>query len=488
MQLVSQFREFIRRENLFQQKDKLLLAVSGGVDSVVLCELCRLSGFDFIIAHCNFQLRGEESERDEVFVKSLGERYNTSVMVKRFDTELYAKQHKCSIQVAARDLRYAWFQEILNSSLINTHSVPEHNKKNTSDNIRQPSSGKYIVTAHHADDNIETMLMNFFKGTGITGMRGMLPKQGQIVRPLLFASKQQLKKFAEENHLSWVEDSSNAQEKYSRNFIRHKILPVISEIYPQAESNLANSIHRFREIENLYRQSIDQLIKKLVERKGVELHIPVLKLKKTNAVTTILFELTHPLGFTPKQAEEAAGLIDSETGKYISSETHRIFKNRNWLIIAPLETTVAENILIEEHTRTIRFAGGVLNFSEAVIDDVSNSLKQFVDRKEIADPKSKKRKTTSQEDNRTVFIDASVISFPLLLRKWKQGDYFYPLGMRKKKKLARFFIDLKLSTIEKEKVWVIESDKKIVWVVGYRIDDRYKITDYTDRILKINWD
>lgn len=271
MNLLNDFKAFISRENLFQRKDKLLLAVSGGVDSVALCELCKQAGYDFVIAHCNFQLRGNESERDENFVKALGEKYNAPVFTKRFDTEEYSRQHKCSIQVAARELRYSWFAELTSNLQLPTSNPQPFNSS--------PHGPTPILTAHHTDDNIETMLMNFFKGTGIAGLRGILPRQGNIVRPLLFATKEELKTFAEQNKLIWVEDSSNEQDKYSRNYVRHKLIPIINELYPQAASNLAGNLQRFREVEYLYRQSMEKIAKKLVQKKGEELHIPTLKLK-----------------------------------------------------------------------------------------------------------------------------------------------------------------------------------------------------------------
>jgi tRNA(Ile)-lysidine synthase len=437
MGLLQAFKAFISGEHLFQSKDHLLLAVSGGVDSVVLCELCRQAGYNFSIAHCNFQLRGEESTRDESFVRNLAGHYSVPFHVKHFDTQAYAQQHKCSIQVAARELRYEWFQTL---------------------------GAKYILTAHHLNDNIETVLMNFFKGTGITGLRGILPKQGNIVRPLLFASKEELKEFATGNNLQWVEDSSNAADKYTRNFIRHKLIPLVTEIFPQAESNLSNNIQRFRESDYLYQRSINKLIKKVAEQKGAELHIPILKLQKTNVASTILFELLNPLGFTSKQTAEALHLLHSETGRYIASGTHRIFKNRNWLIIAPNETTLAEHILIEEGQHSVQFAIGSLQLTPEPIDP-----------------------STQPPAPNIAFIDAGEISYPLILRRWQPGDYFYPLGMRKKKKLARFFIDNKLSTTEKEKTWVIESGKKILWIIGRRIDNRFRITPQTKKILKIEW-
>ncbi len=440
MNLAEQFLAFIAKENLFSPKDKLLLAVSGGLDSVALCELCHQSGFDFTIAHGNFQLRGAESERDEAFVCSLGKKYGKEVVVKRFDTDEYAAANKLSIQAAARELRYAWFHEQIG---------------------RWPGSG-YILTAHHLDDNIETLLMHFFRGTGIAGLRGMLPKQGKILRPLLFAEKEALKAFAEAHRLQWVEDSSNEQDKYTRNYFRHQLLPLIEKIHPAAKSNLAGNIERFRDVEQLYRQSIDLHKKKLLEHKGSEIHIPVLKLKKAMPLKTIAYEIIREYGFTAAQSDELIALLDSESGKYIRSATHRILKNRNWLIISPDIDILTGNIIIEAGTKQVQYPMGDLRIGSIP----------------VAGHKLQTASSIAQ-------LDAGEIRFPLLLRKWKPGDYFYPLGMRKKKKIARFLIDQKLSQTEKEKVWVIEMDKKIVWIVGMRIDDRFRIKAGTKQVLNI---
>ena len=256
MSLTQRFKNYINQHYLFNSKDKLLIAVSGGIDSIVLCELCKQCGYDFTIAHCNFHLRGEESNRDEQFVRDLGKRYNIGVLVKRFATEEYAKQHKVSIQVAARELRYAWFNELLT----------------TDSGFPTPD---YLLTGHHLNDNIETMLMNFFKGTGISGLRGIVPKHGKIIRPLLFAKKEELETFAKENKLGWVEDSSNLSDKYSRNYIRHQVIPLIQKIYPEAETNLATNIQRFSEIEELYTQAIALHKKKnetLRSKKALEIY------------------------------------------------------------------------------------------------------------------------------------------------------------------------------------------------------------------------
>ncbi len=456
MNSLLRFKNFIERENLFQAKDKLLLAVSGGVDSVVLCELCTQAGYDFVIAHCNFQLRHEESERDENFVRDLAKKYDAEILVKKFDTEKYAEENKMGIQEAARNLRYEWF-----FSLIGNKQPAMENKQKDNDCLLPIAY--WIVTAHHANDNTETLLINFFKGTGISGLRGILPKHGKIIRPLLFAKKEELIEFAKKNDLNFVEDSSNASDKYTRNYFRNQLIPSIQKVFPQAEDNLLNNLERFRDIELLYEQSIQFHKKKLIEKKGKEIHIPVLKLLKSEPLSTIVYEIIKDFGFTSNQTEEVIKLLDSESGKYIQSHSYRILKNRKWLIITSTDTTIADNILVEEKDKIVEFANGTLKFQKLTSDN--------------------SQLTT---DNAVAMLDADEISYPLLLRKWKQGDYFYPLGMKKKKKLSRFFIDLKLSLVEKEKVWVLEMNKKIIWIVGGRIDERFKITSKTKDILKIS--
>jgi len=458
MNLLQKFTAFINKENLFSPKEKLLLAVSGGLDSVVLCELCYQSGLDFAIAHCNFQLRYEESERDEKFVRQLAEKYNVTFFVKKFDTINYASQNKVPIQVTARELRYEWFYSLVHSSQLRA----DRNTENNNAVNLHLSSVNFILTAHHQDDNIETILMNFFKGTGIAGLRGILPKQEKIIRPLLFAKKEELKQFAEENNLAWVEDSSNESDKYSRNYFRHQIIPLIEQIYPSAINNVAENINRFREVELLYQQSVSFHKKSLLEYKGDEIHIPILKLKKSIPLNTIVFEIIKAYNFSVRQTEEVINLLESESGKYIQSSTHRILKNRNWLIISPNQNQSSQTILIEADEKLIVFEKGELHINK--ISAVNSHLPTV---------------------NSVAMLDADKIKFPLLLRKWKQGDYFYPLGMEKKKKLNRFFIDNKLPQTEKEKTWVIEMNKKIIWVVGLRIDNRFKILPSTKKFLKI---
>ncbi|HEY6502920.1 MAG TPA: tRNA lysidine(34) synthetase TilS [Chitinophagaceae bacterium] len=468
MSLLNRFQDSIRQQNLFFPKDKLLLAVSGGIDSVVLCELCKQSGYDFIILHCNFQLRGEESERDEKFVKELGKKYGVEVLVKKFDTANYAVEKKISIQEAARDMRYGWFWNIWRERLFVSDETESETKSEISvPGWHVPSKGVFIVTAHHADDNAETMVMNFFRGTGLHGLTGIPavgPSDiiGYIRRPLLCFSKEELVSFARENKLEFVEDSSNQSSKYTRNLFRNEIIPAIAKVYPQVKENLQDNINRFKEIEKLYKLSVGEIKRKLCKQKENETHIPVKQLMGYNN-RALIYEIIAGYGFSEKQVDEVLKLAESESGRYIESpaNSYRIIKHRHWFIISPVLPILADNIIIEETTKTIEFGAGILR------------VERTGNQKPVT-------------DNNIAYIEMKEIQFPLLLRKWKAGDYFYPLGMKKKKKLARFFIDQKLSKTDKEKVWVIEMNKKITWVVGHRIDDRFKITEKTMDILKIS--
>lgn len=420
----------------------LILAVSGGVDSVVLTDLVFKAGFNFTIAHCNFQLRGADSNSDEQFVKSLGEKYGKEVLVKHFATQEYANNKKVSIQVAARELRYTWFEELITNSKF------------------QISNSK-LLTAHHADDNIETVLMNIFRGTGISGLHGILPVQQNTIRSLLFANKASIIEYAQQHNLSWVEDASNATDKYSRNFFRHHIIPLVKEVYENAEENVLANIERWKEVEQVYNQSIEATKSKLLEHKGNEVHIPVLKLQKQQPLNTITYEVVKDFGFTAAQVNDVLQLLSAENGKFVASATHRIIRNRNWLIIAPVASAEAMHVLIEATNKQVHFENGTMQIE--VLENVA----------------------PISEDANLVQLDFAKVQFPLLLRKWKTGDYFYPLGMQKKKKVSRFLIDKKLSATQKEKIWVIESNQRIMWVVGQRIDNRFKITNSTKQVLQL---
>ena len=445
MELLQKFLAYIKKENLFTKNDHLLIAVSGGADSVVLCRLCAAAGLNFSLAHCNFKLRDAESDRDEQFVKKLSEQLGVKLFVKTFDTVSKAKLNKTSIEETARNLRYEWFKQLLLES-------------KTADN---PFS--FLLTAHHADDNVETVIMNFFRGTGIKGLRGILPKQQQIVRPLLFAKRKDIEEYAFKNEVEFITDSSNASNDYTRNLFRNEILPSVEKIYPEALNNVLRNIERLTAVEYLYEESIEQIKQKLVEKKGDEMHIPVLKLLKVKPLQTVIYEIIKDVGFTAMQVNEVEKLLYSDSGKYIKSDSHIILRNRKWLIISPKTiSTQIKNIIIEENAGNILFDEGTLQIY----------------------PSAKPEKFVG--DASTVLIDAADLTYPLMLRKWKTGDYFYPLGMTKKKKLSRFLIDIKLSLLQKEKCWVLESNKKIVWVIGYRIDERFKIISSSKQIVKLS--
>jgi tRNA(Ile)-lysidine synthase len=444
MSLVEKFKAYIYQNHLFTSNDELLVAVSGGCDSIVLAHLLKKCGFNFSVAHCNFQLRGKESTRDEHFVQHFCEAHAIPFYVKQFDTNEYAAQQKLSIQEAARTLRYEYFNALLNTA------------------TQQPF--RFILTAHHANDTIETVLMNFFKGTGVQGLRGILPKQQNIIRPLLFATRTDIETYAAENKIDFITDSSNESNKYSRNFIRNEVLPLVKTRYEQVDQNILNAIDRFTDFEKIYVDFITTAKQKLIEIKGTEIHIPILKLQQSTAWQTLYYEIIKEYGFAATQLTEAIKILEADNSKYIASPSHKIVKNRNWIIIVPHETAQSQFIVIESGDKNIVFENGSL-----AIETIQKENVILCDDKNIA------------------LINASAISFPLVLRKWKEGDYFYPLGMPKKKKIARFLIDLKLSKPAKEKVWVLESDKKIIWVVGYRIDDRVKVKESTTTCLTITF-
>jgi len=437
--LLQTFTRFFKEKNLSLTKSRYLLAVSGGIDSVVLCKLSKLAGLSFAIAHCNFGLRGEESERDETFVKALAEKYGVDVFVKKFDTALFATEQKLSIQEAARELRYDWFEE-----------------------IRKENGFAYTLLAHHANDNIETLLMNFFRGTGLEGLTGMPDEktEAHCLRPMLQIKRSEIEEFAKANNLTWVDDSSNGSSKYTRNFFRNELLPQLQKVYLKVEENLLKNLERFQQTNAVYSEMITALKKKTCEVKGEEVHIPLLKLLKYKH-TSLIYEIIKDFGFGEKAVGEVLKLAEAESGKYIASENFRIIRHRAWLIIAPIATTAA-TIVIDKNDELVQMGSQQIQ------------LKRVGREKFLLD----KSATVAQ-------LNAADIAFPLVLRKWKAGDYFYPLGMRKKKKLARFFIDQKLSKTEKEKIWVVESHKRIIWIVGYRIDDRFKVTESTKDVLQL---
>jgi len=441
MHLADRLTDFFERHRLPRDK-RMLVAVSGGLDSVVLAHLCKEAGLDCVLVHANFNLRGEESGRDEAFVRTLGEKLGLDVIVKKFDTGTYAAANRLSIQEAARNLRYAWFRKLL-----------------------AETGASLVLLAHHANDNIETLLMNFFRGTGLEGLTGIkeLSPDGFFARPLLGATRAMIEDYARASGIDWVEDSSNASSKYTRNLFRNELLPIIRKAYPEAEANLLDNIARFRQVQELYQSSLSALRKQLCTYKGDELWLPVRLLQK-RWQPALVYELIRPYGFGEKQVDGVFRLLSATSGKFMRNDAWQIIRHRNWLVIAPC-TAAADVIPIDKDQPDVDFRNGRLSWKMLEGAGLGPG----------ADPKK-------------VLLDASTLEFPLVLRPWKEGDYFYPLGMRKKKKLARFLIDIRLPKHEKENVWVLESNRRILWVVGLRIDDRFRIAEHTRSAIEITWD
>lgn len=447
--LIDRFRDFVRTHRLFTQDDCLLLAVSGGLDSVVLLDLAHRAGFHCEVAHANFQLRGEESDRDERHVRALAAERGATIHVRRFETSRYAATRGLSIQEAARELRYAWFEELC-------QTLPRGRGH------RKPCT----VTAHHADDNIETMLFHLVRGTGIAGMRGMLPVSPMAIRPLLFAHRSELEVYACSRGLAWVEDSSNASEGYDRNFLRLRLLPLLEERFPNVRRVLADDILRFRDEEALLDIASAAWRKRLLlQDPSGGWRIPVERLRHAPARRTLLWHILRDFGFTPRQSEEALRLMDADTGRFVASDTHRVLRDRAWLSISKRSAPDLSIHLAGPDVTTVETSSGILTIRR-------KSFHQDAD---------------LEKGPLSACIDAKDLQYPLIVRKWRPGDYMYPLGMRKKKKVARILIDARVPRDQKDRVWVVESDKRILWLAGIRMDDRFRVTPTTKDVLVLEW-
>ena len=441
--MVEKFKKFVKKENLISPKEKTLLAVSGGVDSVVMCHLFKMAGFDFGIAHCNFKLRGTESDDDAKFVKALSEELEVPYFEVPFDTEKYATDNKLSIQEAARDIRYQWFET-----------------------IRSKNGFDYIATAHHVDDSLETILYNFTKGCGIRGLHGILPKKNKIIRPLLFSNKKKILAFAATHNLKYREDISNASDKYARNAIRHHVIPALEKINPSLSKTTAENIQRLRETEEVFNFAIELLKDQVSETKHGRLLIYVQKLLNTPARSTLLYELLRPFGYNNDQVTQMLQAIDNQSGAIFYSKTHEVLLDRFLFIVKNNVKPVQTEFLIRKSDTSVDV--GEHQFSFEVINEEPDIFPT--------------EKNTAQ-------FDCFQLSFPLRLRRWKEGDSFYPLGMKgKRKKVSDLFNDEKISRFEKEETWILETSKgNICWVVGLRMDDRYKVSSETRQGYRISF-
>lgn len=441
--ILDDFRNFAEKENLFSAADPVLLAVSGGLDSMVMTELFRLDHQKFGIAHCNFNLRGEESEKDEQFVREIAMKYRVPLFVASFPASEYAKEKGISVQMAARELRYHWFEEIRNRE--GFHS---------------------IATAHHLDDQIETFFINLLRGTGISGLHGILPKQGMIIRPMLFAFRDQLATYAEERKLKFREDSSNQSAKYIRNRIRLQVLPILKEINPEYSRAITETINRVRDFEQIGNQLITSMQGLIIKSEKERSIIDISALKKLTPLRSFTWELISPFGFNREVIDEMLACPDHVSGKTFFSPSHRLIKDRMLFIIQPLRT--------EKKSRPYRIG----NFREkkTISQPVPLSFRKIPNSGNIDIPASGKWAS----------LDCKKLEFPLILRKWEAGDFFYPFGMNKKKKISHFFIDEKFSLYDKENTWLLCSGQQVVWVVGSRIDHRFRVTSRTKEILRIH--
>lgn len=427
--LQIQFNNHLQNKSF--SANSFLLAISGGIDSMVLLDLFRNSTVKFQVAHCNFQLRGEDAVGDEQFVKEYCQHNKIPFYTIRFDVEAYQKTGNYSVEMACRNLRYNWFDELMD--------------KNELD---------YLVTAHHLDDNVETFLINLSRGTGLKGLTGMQLFNGKIFRPLLEFTKDDLLSYAKENNINWREDYTNKTDDYTRNKIRHHILPVLKEIHPLFNDNFLKTLSYLNDNNMIIQDRIIEIKNKLFIGNNPS-KILIKDLLVLHPLETYLYYLFEKYGFN--STKELIKFLDSKVGSEIKSEGYRLVKDRDYILLQPIEPITENEIPI---------------------------LGDFI---KINSLNLKFEKSKSQNDKATEIIDYESISFPLKLRKVIDGDYFYPIGMKGQKKLiSKFMKDLKLSKLEKEQVWLLcDKEDKIIWIVNYRLDERFKITKTSKNFLNI---
>lgn len=433
--MLEAFENHIKTNLRFLIDSRCIIAVSGGIDSVVLAYLCRSLKMDFALAHCNFNLRGEESDLDEEFILELAEELEVEVFIQSFDTQAYADDNKRSIQMAARELRYNWFAD-----------------------LAEQLQFDYILTAHHADDNLETFLINFIRGTGLNGLTGIPMINENIARPLLPFSRQDIKDYSKEKNLIWREDSSNFTRKYLRNKLRHQVVPVLKEINPQLLDSFQKTIINLNDTADIVEESLNAVAKRaIVEINSYGIRYKISEFKKVNNPRAYVFEMFKNFGFT--EWNDLLDLLDAQSGKQVISNTHRLIKHREFLILTERKDKPTLNIIIQEHDTKVQIPFGVLTFEN--VQAIGKTSKEIV------------------------YVDKDQLKFPLELRVWKEGDAFQPMGMSGKKKISKYLKDEKASLVEKENTWILISNNHVVWVLNKRADDRFKVTERTKTILKI---
>lgn len=436
--MLADFNRFVTEHQLFDKSHRLLLAVSGGMDSITLADLLHKGGYTFAIAHCNFCLRGEESDGDEEFVQKLAKKYKAPFFVEKFDTKAFAEQEKISTQMAARALRYAWFDKILKGQ-----------------------GYDYLLTAHHQNDLLETVLLNFVRGTGISGFHGIRPKNGTTVRPLLFADREQVRDYVAAKFLAWREDSSNESNKYYRNLVRNEVVPLLKKINPNLEDTAAQTVEKVSVAEEVFFESVEKWRETAVQNLPDGLFIDIEKVLQKPVL--FLYELLRPFNFNyddAVQIYQSAG--GAQPGKQFVSLTYMLVRDRQHLVLTPKDLSVFGSLEIAEGATFFDFAGQGFKIS-------------------IAD----KNNVKIDSSPKVALLDYEKLKFPLKVRKWKEGDWFIPLGMNGKKKVSDFLVDKKVPLNLKEKVMVITSGDSILWIAGWRIDDRFKVREATQKVYRI---
>jgi len=414
---------------------KFLIACSGGLDSVVLAHLCHQLQLNFVLAHCNFKLRGQESDNDAVFVEKLAQQLNATFFVTHFNTKAYVAKNKGSIQMAARELRYQWFHEIMANEGL-----------------------KAIVTAHHADDNLETFLINLSRGSGIEGLTGMPEKTKSVYRPLLKFDRAKLLQYAENSGTLWREDASNADTKYVRNKIRHQIIPELKTLHPSFLANFKNSISYLEQTNTLVKQVICTWKSQHFVTQGNQIKIAIAALKACAPLETYLYGIFSDYGFS--EWNNVKALLEGMSGKSVWSKTHRLVKDRDYLLLSEIED-------IEDGLATYTIPKDAVSIKAPLKLEFSLVAER------------------GNNEQNVIYVAKNALKYPLLIRKWNKGDYFYPIGLNGKKKLAKFFKDEKVSVLDKAAQWLLCSEDKIVWVIGRRADNRFKVVDATTEIMKI---
>jgi tRNA(Ile)-lysidine synthase len=433
---LKNFTQFVQQNALFEPESTILAAVSGGMDSVLMVNLLKAAGYKFAIAHCNFQLRGDEALADQQFCEQLAHKNAVQFHSINFDTRAYAATHKISIQMAARDMRYHWFEQ-----------------------LRQQHNYSAIALAHHQNDAIETILLNLVRGTGIAGLHGILPKNGRLVRPLLFLKREEIEAIIKTDNIDYVEDSSNASTKYARNKIRHEVVPKLKELNPALESTFENNLKHFRELEQLLELKLAELKPELLIEQGDEIHIPLNGIEKLNPKHLLLFKLLQPYGFNETTVDDIISTLDKHSGRVFETAEFTLILDRDKLIITKRNADKQTEVTITNADHTVDYG----NYKLTVLHD---DLPLVIKGNPLA-----------------VSVDAEKLIYPLTMRAWQQSDFFYPLGMKTRKKLSDFFINQKIPLHQKTEVpLLVNGNDDIVWIGGYRLDDRYKVTDKTKKV------